>query len=78
MKPLSIECPNLTCIINQSQPEWTVKGQKILKKNVVLKSSEKRTLGQFYVLKIAPAINFLEESRATYIFFRDFLTFMTA
>ena len=22
MKPLSIECPNLTCIINQSQPEW--------------------------------------------------------
>ena len=21
MKPLSIECPNLTCIINQSQPE---------------------------------------------------------
>ena len=22
MKPLSIECPNLTCIINQSWPEW--------------------------------------------------------
>ena len=25
MKPLSIECPNLTCIINQSQPECCMK-----------------------------------------------------
>ena len=35
------------------------KGQKILKKiYVVLDSSKKRTLGQFYVLKIAPAFIF--------------------
>ena len=24
MKPLSIECPNLTCIINQSWPGWYI------------------------------------------------------
>ena len=35
------------------------KGQKISeKKYVVLDSSKKRTLGQFYVLKIAPAFVF--------------------
>ena len=29
MKPLSIECPNLTCIINQSWPGWGEIGYKI-------------------------------------------------
>ena len=31
MKPLSIECSNLTCIINQSQPEWLL-GRKTAEK----------------------------------------------
>ena len=41
MKPLSIECPNLTCIINQSQPEWyiLIKYQaKSLNRNLALRS----------------------------------------
>ena len=29
MKPLSIECPNLTCIINQSWPGWATQTVKI-------------------------------------------------
>ena len=41
--------------INQNKH---TKGQKSLKKIVVLESSKKRTLGQFYELKIAPVFVF--------------------
>ena len=51
----NVECKNL----NLWRACLQVKGQKISKrKYVVLDSSKKRTLGQFYVLKIAPVFVF--------------------